>query len=117
MERSNTFAPPSTKAPGEHQAAFGILLSMALVVPGLVAMAAWCLQWVVEFPPHTTGASLTTIAIVGGTLGALAAVPLAITKLIHKPSLGTNRNVLLMAFGAGMLPPDMCFVAILNAGW
>jgi hypothetical protein len=100
-----------------EQTAFGSLLSLALVLPGLVALSAWCLLWLVEFPPRTAGACGTAIAIFGGTLGELASVCLAITQLIRKPALRTDRNTLLTAFGTAVLFPDLCVMAVLIAGW
>ena len=99
---SNPFSvsPASQVAPVAPS--FGAGLSLWLAVPVVMAIGAWVAQWLLRFPPHSPGASLTAVTVVAALVAVIVPVPIALTKLIRNPALRTRRNIILTSF-AGLL--------------
>ena len=77
------------------QTKFSRPLFLGLVVPLLVAVAAWFVQLLAKFPPGSPGASLTAVAFLAVPLVEIFSVPVAVTSLIRRPELRTARNIFL----------------------
>lgn len=86
---------------------FGVLLTLALAVPVVVAVGAWCVQWLLRFPPRSPGMFLTALALGVGWMAEIFPVPIAIARLIMYPSLRTRRNVVLTIVATLFLLPGI----------
>lgn len=75
------------------QTKFSRPLSLSLMGPLVVAVAAWFVQLFAKFPPGSRGASLTAVVFLGVPLIEIFSVPVAVANLIRRPELRTGRNI------------------------
>jgi hypothetical protein len=112
----NYGAAPATDLGASGGTSFGALLTLGLALPILIAVGAWCTQWVVRFPPRSAGASLTAAALVLGLVAEIVPVPIAVAKLIGNPTLRSRRNIVLTIIAALFLLPGVALAIALASG-
>lgn len=95
---------------------FGVLLTLGLALPLLIAIGSWSLQWLLRFPPRSAGASLTAAALVLGLVAEIIPVPIAVTKLIRHPTLRSRGNLALTIIAALFLVPGVMLAVALALG-
>lgn len=96
---------------------FGWPLTLALVLPFLLAIGAWVAQWVLRFPPGSARESLTALGLVVGLLSEIIPTAIAITKLARNPLLRTPTNIVVTSLAALLLVPAILLCVALVAGW
>jgi hypothetical protein len=110
----NPYAVSQTAVKTPDVSSFGMTLTLALVLPVLIAIGAGLTQWLFKFPPRSAGASLTAIGLVVAFVAEIFPVPIAVTKLVRNPALRSRRNVTLTALAALLLLPGIAiFVALI----
>jgi hypothetical protein len=62
-----------------------VLLGVALAVPAVVAVGAWCAQLVMKFGPRTAAAGITALLFMAASALELVPVTVAIVRLIRIP--------------------------------
>jgi len=77
--------------------AFGISMRLALAVPPLAATGAWCVDWLLEFPPRSAASLVTAIVMAVAAVVLLFPVPIAVSRLIGYPTNRSLRNIALTA--------------------
>ena len=82
---------------------FGISLKLALLIPLLMIVSAFCAQWILRFPPRSHGASWTAFTLGLGLVVELVALPIAATKLIRHRELRSRTNLALTLIPALLL--------------
>jgi hypothetical protein len=93
---------------------FGSLMTYALAVPVLIGVGAWCLQWLVRFPPRSAGSMWTALAMSLAWTAEVFPVPIAISRLIRYPELRSRRNIVLTMIAALFLTPAVLIVIVIN---
>lgn len=86
---------------------FGVLLTLALALPVVVAVGAWCVYWLFQFPPRSIGGLLMAFALMAGWAAEIFPVPIAITRLIRYPALRSRRNIVLTIVATLFLSPGI----------
>jgi hypothetical protein len=109
----NHGAAPAPGLGAVSSTSFGALLTLCLAVPILIAVGAWCTQWILRFPPRSAGASLTAAALVPGLVAEIVPVPIAIAKLIRNPTLRSRRNIALTIIAVLFLLPGVALAIAL----
>jgi len=84
---------------------FGTLLTLALLIPALAAIGAWCTQLVMKFPPRSAAAGITAVVFMLSSALELIPVTVAVTRLVRTPRARKLRNYVLTLIGfAAVLP-------------
>jgi hypothetical protein len=104
---TNHYAAPAANLEASGRKSFGKLLTLGLALPIFIAVGAWCLQWLLRFPPRSAGASLTAAALVLGLVAEIVPVPVAVAKLIRHPTLRSRGNLALTIIAVLFLLPGV----------
>jgi hypothetical protein len=100
-----TFPPHSGAL--RRQQGFSVLLAVALAVPAVVAVGAWCTQLVMKFPARTAAAGMTALFFMGASALELVPVTVAIVRLIRIPEARKSWSYALTVIGIVALLPAL----------
>ena len=112
-DERNHYSVPETQLGVDRVQSFGTQLAVALSLPIALAVGAWCLQWLLGFPPRSVGASLTAGALVLALVALIIPAPIAVAKLIRHPTLRSRRNLTLTIIASLLLLPGLVIVIAL----
>lgn len=102
---SSTFPPRCVDV--RRQQGFSVLLAVALAVPAVVAIGAWCTQVVMKFPPRTEAAGMTALLFMIASALELVPVTVAIVRLIRVPEARKSWSYALTVMGIVALLPAL----------